>query len=323
MYCKHLFAAIGSAVLYLGSAEAAENCTLKPLASIPIDIAADGRILVNVEINGMPVKLRLELARIIGYLSADLAKKLDLTMWGGKGTSSDYREDDGGAVRFRVTTRQVKLGQLIRNEVVANVVEHLDGVDGTIGRDWFEGYDIEINPIGHRINMFSQDHCPGKVVYWADSFFVIDGPNTPQREVLWTTVLLDGKELTGYFDTGRSETTMSAATAKIMFDVTANAEGTPMKAGVGITGQPQMSFDHIFAALDFGPLKFPSKKVVITDFNYDGEVSSRRHLLLGMDVIGRLRSFIAYREQKVYFTLATEGRATATSDQSSSATPGH
>jgi hypothetical protein len=321
MRCKHLFITAVMVALCLSGAHAEENCALMPVASIPIDIGADGLIFVNAEINGTPVKLRLELARILTYLSDSLANKLNLTERGGRGIDTGFQEEDGRIIRFTSEVSQIKLGQLVRNHKVADVVEHLEGIDGTIGRDWFEGYDIEINPIGHRINMFSQDHCPGKVVYWADSFFVIDGTNVPQRERLWTTVMLNGVSLTGFFDTGKSETTLSAKTAQDLFDITPENDGVQPKSTTGITGLPELSFDHVFASLDIGPLRFDNMKVAITGFTNRQEVYSRRHLSLGMDVIGRLRSFIAYKEQKIYFTLAADRKSTAAATQTTGVLP--
>jgi hypothetical protein len=331
MRCKHLVTAAAMAALCLSGAHAAENCTLKPVASIPIDIAADGLIFVNAEINGTPAKLRLELARGPAYLSENMIKTLGLTDRGGRGNNRARMEEDGGFIRFYAQLSQLKLGQLIRNDQTAGVVENIEGIDGAIGSDWFEGYDIEINPLGHRINLFSPDHCPGQVVYWADSFFAIDSFNDPVREPPLIDATLDGKLMRARLDTGKSVTTLSAASAQDLFSITAENTGSQAKEVQGVTGESEMSFDHVFGALELGPLRFQNKNVAITEFAHfrrnvtgtsipgtDNDVT-RRRLLLGMDVIGRLRTYIASKEQKIYFTLAAEGKSTAAAQQQTGA----
>ncbi|MGB8842082.1 MAG: retropepsin-like aspartic protease [Aliidongia sp.] len=326
MRCMHHITAAVLAALCISGANAAETCSLTPVASVPIDIAPDGLIFVNAEINQKPVKLRLELARGSSYLSDSLAKSLDLTDRGGKGTNTARIEEDGGIIRFDVHLNQVKLGKLVRNEVTAGVIEHLEGTDGTIGSQWLGGYDIEINPLGHVINMFLPDHCPGQGVYWADSFFTIDSINDPVRQPPLTEVMLDGKVVRARLDTGKSVTTLAAAAARDLFDLTAENAGSPTKEVLGITGGSIVSFDHVFGALEFGGLTFKDKKVAVTEFTHfrravlgtslpDADNSAaRRQLLLGMDVIGRLRTYIASKEQKIYFTLAADDKTTAAAE---------
>jgi hypothetical protein len=331
MQYKYLSTVTTILALCLSGAQAAENCALKPVASIPIDIAADGLILVNAEINGTPVKLRLELAREPAYLSENLVKKLGLTDRGGKGNSRARMEEDGGFIRFYAQVSQLKLGQMIRNDQTAGVVENIEGIDGGIGSNWLAGYDIEINPLGHKINLFSPDHCPGQVVYWADSFYAIDSFNDPVRQPTLIDATLDGQEMRAKLDTGKSVTTLSAASAQDLFNITAENAGSQSKEVLGVTGESEMSFDHVFGALELGPLRFQNKKVAITDFAHfrrnvtgtsipstDNDVS-RRRLLLGMDVIGRLRTYIASKEMKIYFTLAADSKSTAAAEQSAGA----
>lgn len=333
MRTKYLGVLVGFVFAGFGSAGAAENCGLKPVSSIPIEISADRRIFVNAQIDGQPVKLLLELARTRSYLSASTTKKLGLVEQGGKAIDSSIREEDGEFVSRFVAVRHLNLGQLARSEQWAGVLSRVTDIDGIIGNNWFEGYDVEIDPARSRINLFAQDHCAGAVVYWADSFFTINEYYDQPRQVpLYIDVTLDGKPIRATLDTGKSETTLSAATAQSAFDVTAVKDGAQPKPAPSISGSTLMSFDHVFGALEIGPLRLPNKKVAITEFPRFQEKflgssiavtddrAELRRLMLGMDVLSRLHLFISYREQKIYFTLADE-RKTAGGDQNASAPP--
>lgn len=300
------FFALAAAFIF-GNAQAAETCNLTPYASIPIEIAGDGRILVPVTINGMTVKLRLELAEFETLLSPATVRRLGLTELLGGANNQTLHLGDGEIVRYLVQTHHVQLGQLARDELTADVIEHMaDGIDGQIGTQWFGGYDIEINPAGRRLNLFSQDHCPGKVVYWADSFFAVDVHYNPRGGRMRADATLDGKAMVALFDTGTPQTTIAASAAQTLFGLSAKDPGVEPYVVSSISGRTTPGYQHVFGALQFGPLSFANKKIAILDippaYSAEGGV-----LLLGMDVIGKLRSFIAFHEQKFYFTMADDG----------------
>jgi hypothetical protein len=315
---QYLAVVFGLFLAGVGNAGAAEDCGLKPYASIPTENTADGRVLLDVAINGQPVKLRLELARLQSYVTEKLVKKLGLTETGGGGGDGTIREEDGVSLRHFVPVRKVNLGQLLRTELSAAVLENVDDIDGTIGNMWFEGYDIEIDPARHRVNLFLQDHCPGTAVYWTDSYFQIDSYFDPRSTPIYTNVVLDGKPIRATLDTGKSRTTLAAATAQSVFEVTADKDGVRPAPVPSMTGSTVQSFDHTFGALEIGPLRLPNKKVAIADLaRYQQKFTGSqiavtddrpelRRLMLGMDVLSRLHLFIAYKEQKIYFTLADE-----------------
>jgi hypothetical protein len=322
MRLTSLFLAAGVAACVAVNALAAENCSLARVASIPIDIAPDGRILASGQFNGMPVKLLLEMAKFQSYITDSLVRKLGIVEHGGQGGDRSRHEQDGGILEYRVHVGQIRLGELGGEEVPVRVLEGADGIDGadgTLGTDWFYGLDVEIDPAGHRLNLYSQDHCAGQVVYWTDKFSTIDGFNDPLREMLWTPAILDGKTIRATLDTGSAATTLSAAAAQTEFDVTATRDGARPTQVTGITGNPLMSFDHTFGSLQLGPLTLVNKAVAITDFaRYERGVTGtkipvsdnspqKRRLMLGMDVIGKLHLFIAYKEEKIYFTPADAG----------------
>ena len=44
------------------------------------------------------------------------------------------------------------------------------GVEGVLGGDFFGRFNLEYNLKAGKLNLFSPDHCPGQVVYWANQY---------------------------------------------------------------------------------------------------------------------------------------------------------
>ena len=206
---------------------------------------------------------------------------------------------------------------------------------GVLGSDLFSVYDMEVDPVGHKINFFAKDHCPGHVLYWPHSAVAV----LPFQEQLATSnqtrtgfnlyftrgasiyvpVQLDGKDVTATISTGSQYSTMSASMAKFLFGVTADTPGSKPWPDEDDPAHP--SFIHTFPTLTFDTVTVSNARILVypdppdianadifkrtdTRLRQGGEYFVR-HMSIGMDILRRLRLYIAFGEKKLYLTPAT------------------
>ncbi len=205
---------------------------------------------------------------------------------------------------------------------------------GVLGSDLFSVYDMEIDPAGHKLNFFAKDHCPGHVLYWKPAALAVmpfqeqlaTASNTRtgfnlyfmRGASIYVTVNLDGHDIPASIDTGSHYSSMSASMAKFMFGVTADSPGSTVQP----SDDPKyVSFIHVFPTLTFDTVTVTNARVLVypdpTDVVYADEFKRSdtrlrqssnyfiRHMSIGMDILKRLRLFVAYSEKKLYITPAT------------------
>ena len=132
-------------------------------------------------------------------------------------------------------------------------------------------------------------------------------------------VTIDGKDFLADINTGAANSTMSAKTAKFVFDVTSDSPGAVTLRGAA-ADSGQKPFGYIFKSLAFEGISVNNPHVVIRpdlmgtkDPNnslvggshitrIDDGIGSE--VTVGMDVLRHLRLYIAYGERKLYLTPA-------------------
>jgi len=129
------------------------------------------------------------------------------------------------------------------------------------------------------------------------------------------TATINGKEVRAIIDTGAPYTSLKADAAKRLFGVTQDSEGNI--ASRAIDGKKE--FLHVFDTLGLEGIAVSKPRISIMpdlvgshDVNNDYETGSRVHrvdedqddppLIIGMNVISKLRLFIAFGEKKIYVT---------------------
>lgn len=206
---------------------------------------------------------------------------------------------------------------------------------GALGSDLFTVYDAEIDPAGRKVNFFAKDHCPGHVLYWnptavavlpfQDQLATANQTRTgfnlyfTRGSGVYVQVKLAGQDVTAAISTGSQYSTMNAGMAKAMFGVSADSPGsTPQPSD---DGDPRhASFIHTFPTLTFDTVTVTNAHVLVypdpdasnadifkrTDTRLrQGGQYFENHMSIGMDILRRLRLYIASGEKKLYITPAT------------------
>ncbi|MDB5735233.1 MAG: hypothetical protein JWN16_1870 [Alphaproteobacteria bacterium] len=207
---------------------------------------------------------------------------------------------------------------------------------GSLAGDFLSLYDVEMDFSGRKLNFFAKDHCPGHVLYWNPTAIAIvpialklatgDSSRTGFRNYtyrdahIYVPVTLDGKTFQMMLDTGSQRSTMSARTAKFIFGVDAASPGSVAQGT--LDGDPAHPvFTHTFGSLTFDTVTITNPHFTVVpdlvgskDPNNSSRTDSRVKMIddniggeitIGMDVLRKLRLYIAFGEKKLYISPAT------------------
>jgi predicted aspartyl protease len=293
------------------------------MASLDMTPAGEGVVSVPVSINGTMHKFLVDTAGMYSQIASDAAQKIGLKEAGqgpelygaggkihlGIATADSFKIGNNEAKNFHLGIRHVQQGTSSAGA----------SFDGFLAPDMLSLFDVELDFAKKKMNLFSQDHCPGKVVYWTQSGYAVLPFRfaTGQSESHITLdMTLDGHEMRTDFDTGSSDSTMRKKAAVQIFGLDENSPG--------VTKSPNATAEFPVLRKQFGSLTFGGLAVQnpIIDILPSTEEDSYRmehseksrddpiygsnlvteNLTLGMNVIGKLHVFIAYKEHKVYIT---------------------
>ena len=290
------------------SAHAEQNCSLKLIAAIPAELQADGKLLLSAAMDGLPTKILLDTGANYSMVSAAVVSALKLPL---THTNATLIGADGSLAVTLTQIDELRLGNgTSRNQkfVVQPLPKHgaKESYSGIFAADYLSLDEVEIDLADGKVNLFSQDHCPGKVVYWDQGAyeFPIDVTRDGHIEL---DVRIDGERVKAWLDTGAGTSFMTRRVAQSQLDISADElnKGAPIQI-LGLSGQGVEARSHVFGKIELSSFVLKNWPVVVTD-PPSGEARYARgtpDMVIGMDVISRFRMFISYGEGKIYFTPA-------------------
>ncbi|HEY4078079.1 MAG TPA: aspartyl protease family protein [Rhizomicrobium sp.] len=292
--------AIIAFVLCLGLASAhAEDkpeCQLTRISSLPIHTISDGRITVPVTIENHPLSLLVDTGGVAATLRQDLAQQFSLPV---QLTSRKMLGVNGVEMNSYVTPGQFSIGGMNG----ANLPFYLElrpasEFDGTLAPDMMQGYDVDIDFAKSTLNLFSQKHCRGKVVYWTKTGYIAVRMELDRTGHIRIPITIDGKKVMATIDTGAMTSLMSLRTASNI----GIQETTP---GVKIVEQRKRYkvYSYPFHALDFDGISVTNPHIAITSDDFTKGMGS--DVILGIGILRQLHFYVAYGEERLYITPAT------------------
>jgi hypothetical protein len=333
---KALLGALAIASLYAVPAHA-EDCGPLQLLSSFVLMPHQQRILVPVTINNQPAKMVFSTAGGVTTINQKTVDALKLDTM-----NTHFRLlDTGGNVSEKYVAVDFKLGDLENKDIQFMVTpnptagENIDTA-GVLATDLFSHYDVELDLSAGKLNLFSPKHCDGHVIYWHPTAVAVvpitlekPRPVTLQGHLrpiamhavhVWVPILLDGKPLEAAINTSAPRSTISAAIAKYSFGVTPDSSGAVHQGPESGSTGPQ-PFGYTFKTLTFDTVTVTNPHFVVTpdlvgskDPNNSVDADSRVHfrdedlgfqVTIGMDILTKLRTYIAFGERKLYVTPAT------------------
>ena len=331
------FASLLALSLGLAGPALAEDCGPLTLINSLVLIPLDQRMLVPVTINNQPEKMLFSTAGAVTTINQKTVTALNLD------TMNTHVRllDTGGNASEKYVGVDFKLGDLENKDIQFMVTPNPasgenDGIAGTLATDIMSRFDVEMDFAAGKLNLFSQKHCDGHVIYWHPTAlavmpFTVEQPRPvtiqghlrpiARRSIhIWVQIVLDGKPLKAAIDTAAPRSTIKASVAKYVFGVAPDSPGTikldPINGGTG----PQR-FGYVFKTMTFDTVTVLNPHIVVApdligtkDPNNTINTDSRVHrqdedlgsdITIGMDVLRQLRTYVAFGERKLYVTAAT------------------
>jgi predicted aspartyl protease len=299
------------------AAAAAQAQDCKPLTlinALQLEAISNGNaMLVPVTINGLPKKFLLDTAGFATQLSWRAVKELNLSaqhrgpiIQSASGAMSDSVVSVDELVLGRQSGKNMKF--MVNPDSGLGIGP--EPFDGLLSSDLLFKYDFDVDFGSRKLNFFSSDHCPGKIVYWnAQGVGVV--PVDFKDGWMTTEVVIDGKTVKAVIDTGATNTVMKWNDALRVFNLKREPAGDEESVSFG---DKMVGYIHGFSSLSFGDVTVRNPKVIVTRFknpmNEDVDTGYNRvmrepMIIIGMNVLKHLHMYVAVQEKKLYVSAAS------------------
>lgn len=316
------FAAAAILVVLTCAHAMAQDCTLKRIASIPMIHPAAGGIVVPATIDGAERKLYVSPGDAFGGIYEQTARDLDLRI--DKLDSVDFYTYSGQRLDHYVNVPSFSMGG-VGGEHLRFLLAKGDGqtsdLAGWVGKDILKSFDLDFDFAAMKVNLFSPDHCPGKVVYWSRDYAAI--PYHIFGGAIQIPVTLDGHDMRADLRLSNEHTHLEAAQAYSFYGIDEHSPGAMPVAGA--KPDDLVRFRYRFKSLSMDGVAISNALVSIIRSeidhayardegkaaNYFSDFAGESRMSIGLDVLSKLHLYIAYGEQKIYLTAADAGQPAA------------
>lgn len=292
-----VIACAGMLSLFGGQAMAAETdkCALKQLANLPLETLADGRVAIPLMVDGKPFFFMVDTGGVSLTMTWEQAQQLGHEV---KRSSMQLIGVGGSAMNSYITVDSMVLGWMKgKNIPIYLETRGMKDVDGTMSPDILKGYDVDFDFARSIMNIFSKDHCPGTVVHWTKTGFVVIPMAVDDMGHVRIPIKVDGKEIMATLDTGAVNSLMSMRTAALL----GIDQRTPGMKMVHDAGRNSF-YSYPFKTLDLDGVTVSNPYITIASDSFTKDMGN--DLILGMGILRQLHLYIAYGEQKLYITPA-------------------
>ena len=275
---------------------------------------AEPAIVIPVTIAGAPRYTTIDTGSFANWVTESFVDEAKLERQPIRQDMSVYGAED--RVTSYVIVPSVDIGQVHQGLSKFMVLPHSDKakLKAGLGGSALEQFDIEFDFAAKKVKFFSQDHCEGRVVYWAKSYTAIPFKMVDDRVQI--TMTLDGHDFDALLDTGTAYTYVNTRVASNVFGYD---EHSPNVKQVTLAGELQTLLST-FESLSIGGVTFPKPSLLlhsdtvrsmarldvpVKDQNQAGvTLAYFPHLLLGLDALRQLHLYMAFKEHKIYVTAA-------------------
>lgn len=287
-------------------ARAATKCTLDRVASVPMLRDTVGRPTIRVKLNGHDARLLVDTGGIVSLISPGVASALHIER---KPLPPGVLVMASGASLVESgTVKTLQLGRLVAKNAkffVAPSGYVAFGIAGSFGADFLRAWDVDFDFGANRFNLFSPKHCRGEVVYWTKSAYVARPFELNSSKHIQIRVKLNGRTLRAIIDTGSDYSAMNLDLARRLYHIEDTALGPlsplPHDAFGRETDKPK-AYRYRFTKLDLDGIAVKNPEIdLIPNLTLGSE-----QLIIGMSVLDKLHLYIAYKERKLYMTLANQ-----------------
>lgn len=287
------------ASLILATSALADCQPLTLAASLPATRDEDGGVAVPASFEGHDIRLEIDTGGVYSLISDETVTALGLKRRALTGQL--LLGDTGERMTEGTIVHQFKLGNLVANSMEFIILPPngtATDIDGVLGPTVLASYDVEIDLQHGKVNLFSKRHCTGDVVYWTDAPYAQIPMRLDEGLHIVIPVTLDGKTIQAIVDTGSPTSWISYDEAARIFDW-----GDAPPPGLTHPGGESSDWSaYPFATLSLRDIDVRNPRILLKKHaaNFAGEPP----LLIGMDVLGKLHTFISYSDHTLYITSA-------------------
>lgn len=298
------------AAVSLSTAVASAKCQLQQIGVLPVDMV-QGSALVSAKINGLKARFMLDSGAFYSTISRDAATQYRLPLTSVPGGDFSIH-GVGGEERAELATVESFefLGVPIPKVRLLTIDENFGNAAGLIGQNLLRIGDVEYDLANGIMRFMRPVGCDNQpLAYWAVSTpysAVALNPTEPAQPHISTTVTINGHNVAAIFDTGADRSYVSLQAA-------ARAGITPSSPGVrflGLTGGIGPGLTKVWAApvatFQLGGEKVEHTRLLLANLRMQhgvGRVSNYDiEMLLGADFFLSHRIYVAYSQNKLYFT---------------------
>ncbi len=311
-------------------AYADDDCQLKRLGTVSFEVAPNGHIYLPATVAGVPTRLLLDTGAYWSNVSFELVKAKDLLVKKSHflelvDLAGEKMDQFAEVPSLQIGTMSFGKSDMFVSSPRPDVPIEVRG--GLLGQNLLNLIDLEIDNAGKKISIFSQEHCPGVGVYWADEAVTLKVKKEPVEMQLGSrlkpkrqkTVIdppaveaeVNGENVQLLFDTGATRTMIDLGLAGRRFGITKNSPGVqPAGKMYAASGAALDTYSVTLKSLTMSGITFENIPVRLAEFEGDGP-----QVVLGMSQIKHLRLYIAYKEGLIHVTAADATRAAAPAQQ--------
>jgi predicted aspartyl protease len=167
-------------------------------------------------------------------------------------------------------------------------------LDGVLGADTLSSFDVDLDLPGHRIILYGKQTCPGAVPAWTEPHVRITAGRS-LSDHLFFPVLLDGRRIDAFVDTGSQSTVLStrAALALGVTEIVLAHDSVVMVHGAA--AERLSAHVHRFSQLAIGTEVIRNPEIIVTDVRL-----SDADLVLGIDFLKSRRIWFSYGSQQIF-----------------------
>ena len=299
------------------AAAANRDCALKPITSIDLIVVPGGTAIVPVTLNGKRAGLMLRLDSIASLIDPVTAEEWSMPL---RKVPGDLHYGDL-KIKQMAEYQDLTVGDMKYPKgffLVAPEPLNIPTVDGlkivgSLSGSAFRGVDLELDLAHSKFKVFSQDHCPGQVVYWSKQYSSAPLLHT-RLGAYFFPIELEGKKLYATISNSRAVTTLGTDVSRALYgfdkssagiEETHEADGTTYHyramnlTAAGVT----MANARIRLVDPVEDCPLDKKKRDVARYRCDGYYP----MFLGGDLLQQMRLYFATKEGKLYFTSADAG----------------
>jgi predicted aspartyl protease len=278
-------------------------CHQTRVAALDLTTEPSGQVAIPISIDDHPYMLAVDTGAIHTVITSRVADELQLE----RDLSAQVYELAGGVPIYQVAySHSFKVGTMAAGRVGLLVTPPTSlnyDTDGLFGPDAMNNYDVEIDYAHDRFNLFSQDHCPGQVVYWTRGSYAQVPMHVDENWHISVPLTMDGKPLNAFIDTGADRSFMTLGTVRDLYGLTPNSPGMEKRENVSINGtRPTTIYHYPFGVLNIEGIAVQHPDIDIMPDSALGKGAPP--LVVGANVLRQLHLYIAYKEQMLYATPA-------------------